>query len=454
MWGRVLAALCLNVAILSVGWGQSPRTLAPALPPSGWSHPEVRSAEYVTPRNSRGGVVIAGYQPKPVGQIFGAGQQYPVVQLTGFFQADAGWIHQSGANRDAVGDAQDGANFRRARLQAKGDVWDNVGYSVEFDFAFPGRPSFMDVWLEVRDVMGGANVRVGQYRQPIGMAGLNSAKALPFIERPLPFALLPFRQIGVMVHGTGEDDASTWAVSLFRFPTDVFGGNVGDNGGYGFVTRLTGLAIDDGDDRLLHFGGAYSFADPSTNALQYRTQPEFFVAETGGAALSPAGLPTVMPTFVNTGPIAANNFNLFGGELAARSGSFYLQSEILVAVVDQIAGGTAVFPGAYVHAGYFLTGEVRPYDRKSGVLGMVTPREPFSRSGGLGAWEVAARWSMLDLNDAGIRGGRLNNITLGLNWYLNPFVKFQWNYIHAMLDSPVNGDNEADIVALRAQMRF
>lgn len=34
---------------------------------------------------------------------------------------------------------------------ASGHVADNVGYMIQFDFAFPGRPSFMDVWLEVRN---------------------------------------------------------------------------------------------------------------------------------------------------------------------------------------------------------------------------------------------------------------------------------------------------------------
>jgi phosphate-selective porin OprO/OprP len=59
--------------------------------------------------------------------------------VTGFFQADSGWIHQAAANRTAVGDVQDGADFRRARLAATGDVADNTGYMVEFDFGFPGR---------------------------------------------------------------------------------------------------------------------------------------------------------------------------------------------------------------------------------------------------------------------------------------------------------------------------
>ena len=40
--------------------------------------------------------------------------KYPVVKLTGFFQADAGWFNQDGASYDVFGDIQDVRGFRRA----------------------------------------------------------------------------------------------------------------------------------------------------------------------------------------------------------------------------------------------------------------------------------------------------------------------------------------------------
>ena len=47
---------------------------------------------------------------------------------------------------------------------------------------------------------------------------------------------------------------------------------------------------------------------------------------------------------------------------------------------------------------------------------------------GRGAWEVAARWDWIDLDDGNIHGGYMNNYTLGLNWYWNPSIKWQFNY--------------------------
>ena len=49
---------------------------------------------------------------------------------------------------------------------------------------------------------------------------------------------------------------------------------------------------------------------------------------------------------------------------------------------------------------------------------------------GYGAWQVGIRYNYLNLNDKGIDGGVLDDITLGLNWFINPNMKFQWNYTY------------------------
>lgn len=388
--------------------------------------------------------------------------KFPTVQLTGFFQADTAWFDQDERNKLTVGDGdiddgdvQNGADFRRARLAAVGQAWDNVSYMLEMDFGFPGRPSFMDVWLDIDDAVGTNNLRIGQFRHPIGMDALTSVKELPFLERGLVFAFLPFRQIGAVLYGNSKAEDATWAISGFRFPTDTYGGNVGDSGGYGMATRLTGLLCHDTKaNRLVHVGGAYSFIDPANDLVQYRNQPEVFVGETGGAALVPTGVPSNVPPFVDTGLIPTDNVNLLAAELAYAHGSFYAQSEAIFAHVNQLGGPSLTFPGAYVLAAYILTGETRPYNGKNGVFGRIKPRCSVGKQGGIGAWEVAARWSYIDLNDENIEGRRLNDLTAGLNWYLNPYTKFQFNYIHAMLDSPTYGDSNANIFAMRAQADF
>jgi phosphate-selective porin OprO and OprP len=84
----------------------------------------------------------------------------------------------------------------------------------------------------------------------------------------------------------------------------------------------------------------------------------------------------------------------------------------------------------YVYGSWFLTGESRPYDRAAGVFMRVKPRRDLSlRGGGLGAVELGARYSHVDLDDGSVHGGVMDLGTLGLNWYWNPYMKMKLNYI-------------------------
>jgi phosphate-selective porin OprO/OprP len=108
------------------------------------------------------------------------------------------------------------------------------------------------------------------------------------------------------------------------------------------------------------------------------------------------------------------------------------------------------YQGAYAELLYFLTGEHQHYNRKTGAFGRTTPNSPFRGFGmdgegcdddcteelGLGAWQLGVRYSWLDLNDKGIQGSICQDITVGLNWFLNPYMKWQWNYSALHRDAP------------------
>ena len=63
---------------------------------------------------------------------------------------------------------------------------------------------------------------------------------------------------------------------------------------------------------------------------------------------------------------------------------------------------------------------------------------------------MAARYSYIDLDRARINGDRLDDFTLGLNWYLNPNMRVMFNYVFA--DSEDRGD--ANIFQMRFQVDF
>jgi len=142
---------------------------------------------------------------------------------------------------------------------------------------------------------------------------------------------------------------------------------------------------------------------------------------------------------------------VFAGETALVYGPLSVQSELYAATVDRLQGVTNNFYGGYAFVSYFLTGENRPYNRKIGTFDRVRPYQDFFRgrtpdgciSTGRGAWEVVYRFSYIDMLQglaptaltAG--AGRAADQTVGLNWYLNPYTRIMFNYVHSSIAANV-----------------
>jgi hypothetical protein len=75
-------------------------------------------------------------EPAPVGLAPVAEKKFPSVQLSGVFQADGVAFEQDEASRQAYGQIESGADFRRARLGAKGSLSDRMDYFMQMDFIF------------------------------------------------------------------------------------------------------------------------------------------------------------------------------------------------------------------------------------------------------------------------------------------------------------------------------
>jgi phosphate-selective porin OprO and OprP len=175
-------------------------------------------------------------------------------------------------------------------------------------------------------------------------------------------------------------------------------------------------------------------------------------------------------TLISTGAIAGvSAAQVYSAEAAATVGSLFLQGEYFWFNVERkaIPGLPDLkFQGGYAQAGYILTGETRKYNPGSASYGGVIPAHPFSLDGGgWGAWEIAGRFSTIDLNDQlatanGVAGGRQNIYTLALNWYVNRNVRFMFDYLHGDVRkqvSPVNfGDtgSKFDAFAMRTQVAW
>jgi phosphate-selective porin OprO/OprP len=131
-----------------------------------------------------------------------------------------------------------------------------------------------------------------------------------------------------------------------------------------------------------------------------------------------------------------------------------VQGEFVQEGLDASTGGTdADISGFYFFVSWFLTGESRNYKTSTGAFDRIKVKQPWGKEGGKGAWEIAARYSSLDLNDGTFSNDEVQDVTLGANWYINQNTRMMFNYIHSDADDGTN-DGSADILAARFAVEF
>jgi phosphate-selective porin OprO/OprP len=335
-----------------------------------------------------------------------------------------------------------GVEFRRARIYFQGTIYDRLEFKSQFDFA-GGDADFKDMYVGLKDIPYVGHIRVGHMKEPFSLEELTSSKYITFMERGLPNAFAPGRNTGITFFNNPLEERLGWSLGFYR-EADDFGDGFDDDTEYNLTARLRGLPwyADEGR-RLVHVGFSYSHkfrdeGDPTT--LRFRARPEAHLSEF---------------RYVDTGDFLSDGADLLNPELAVVYGPFSIQGEYMYAMTDSAPFDDPEFWGFYVFGSYFITGENRAYRMSSGSFGRVKPKHNFLEDGGLGAWEIAFRYSYLDLTDNRLgevdgEGGNLGDFTAGINWYLNPNLRVMLNYVFADLDDV--GDTH--IVQSRFQIDF
>lgn len=381
----------------------------------------------------------------------------PQLAWGGQVQIDAVYFGQDQLSRESVGDLQDAADFRRARIIAQGVSHEIYRYVFGVDFALAGRPSFLDIYLERIDLPILQNARVGHFFEPFSLERVTQNRNNTFMERSLVDTFAPARNLGAMANGVSDDQLNTWQIGTFRTGSNDYGNDSFDSG-QALTMRGTWLPYwDEPSDGsyYVHLGACYSYRDTYQNQVRFRNSPEIRIEEPGAPN-------NFGPIFVDTGNIPASRFQLFDAEFAWINGPFSVQSEYACTSVDQNGGPTLFFDAFMIQLSYFITGEHRPYDRKLGIHQRMIPFSNFfyvrdrneNTCLGPGAWEVALRYSRINLDDQNIEGNELQNFTFGVNWYWNAYTRTRFNYIRAFLDDPFVGHSVTNIYGMRMDFEF
>lgn len=328
-----------------------------------------------------------------------------------------------------------GNEVRRARLGASGDIPGGFGYKFELDFA-GNEVEAADAILTYED--GPLEVVVGHHNNFQSLEELTSSLHTSFIERAAFTDAFGFeRRIGV---------SANYSSGIVLAQAGVFTDNFDDTGtdNRGFDGRL--VLMPKMGKTQLHFGGSlhYNKLGEDDATVRYRQRPLVHFTST---------------RFVNTGNLDADSEFGLGLEAAMISGPFHVAAEGYWQNVDMptMADNPSFF-GGYAEVGYFLTGgDTRGY--KGGKFDRTKPANPVGE-GGMGSLQLNLRYDYLDLNDAGIIGGKQNGYQASLLWKPTGYTLFglyygRLNYDDAVLATDT-GDTSygVDAFAVRGQIDF
>ncbi len=327
-----------------------------------------------------------------------------------------------------------GNEVRRARLGASGDIPGGFGYKFELDFA-GNEVEAADAYLSYGD--GPLEVIVGHQNNFQSLEELTSSLHTSFIERAAFTDAFGFeRRIGASVIYSKGPVLAQAGVFSDNFD-DTSSKNRGVDGRIVFMPKM--------GSTQLHLGGSihYNDIDDATTTIRYRQRPLVHFTSS---------------RFIDTGSMGADSETGYGLEAAAISGRFHAAAEGYWQSVDM--PGTVTDPtffGGYVEAGVFLTDDTRGY--KGGKFDRTKPSRPVGE-GGLGSLQFNLRYDYLDLDDAGILGGKQAGYFASLIWKPTDYTLFALNYGRLQYEDAVYptaaGDTSygVDAVGLRAQVDF
>ena len=353
--------------------------------------------------------------------------------------------------RGSVGDATEasrardlssGTNFRRAQIGVEGTLFKDFGYSFGYQFGGSGTEEggrIQDVYVEYKGV-DNWRFRAGAFSPPANLDDAAGSADTIFQERAsaaeISRALAGSEgRAGIGALGSGD----RWTASLVLTGNTI--GVQSQDEQLALVGRVTGLVYDTPQVQL-HLGAnvTHIFQTPDAgidsatrSAVRLRDRPELRVDGT---------------RLIDTGNIDATGVTAPGVEVALRYKGLVVQGEHFWYQVERRKpmDGDALpdpdFSGFYVQASYVLTGENRRYNTQNGAFTSPRPAKFIGgkdETSGYGAWEIAARYSDVDLDynagapgealpTGGVRGGHQKIWTAGLNWYLNQAFRMTASY--------------------------
>jgi len=373
-----------------------------------------------------------------------------LLKLRGYVQFDGRFF-----SKDEQKPGIDTFTIRRARPILEGTIYKIFDFRIMPDFG-QGTTVLFDAYAEAR-FSPYFKVRAGKFKPPIGLERLQSATDLLFVERALPTNLVPNRDLGIQVSGDVNGGVVSYAVGVFNGTVDLGNqsdadtNNSKDAEGRVFLQPflaaggpLKGLGFGVGASSGIHEG---TVAAPGLPSYRTPAQQTFFSYRSDGTA---AG--TVLADGRHTRLSPQGYFY---------SGPFGFLAEYVQSKQEVVRGTTSAdlqHTAWQTAASWVIAGGEASYRG-------VNPKQVFApASHTWGAFEIAARYSKLDLDDktfplfANPASAPRSAAAwaVGLNWYLNKNVRVMLDYERTKFDGgAASGDREDETILFsRFQIAF
>lgn len=391
--------------------------------------------------------------------------------LRGLVQYDTAYYMQ-GKSIPSSTDFSSGSNFRRARFGFEGTAFTDWQYNFIYDFGGSGieGSSVSSAYIQYNG-LAPVHFRIGAFPPSESFDDTTSASDLLFLERAQP------TDVARGIAGSdGRDAFQIFAYDDSYFASVAYTGTLAGTGGQfdeqqALVSRAAYRPIAS-DDVNLAFGGDFTYVVKLPDSAAGPNSPHpFSLSERPELNVDDNNI-----KLISSGTIDASHVFEWGGEIAGNFHNFYGQAGYFGFDIDRRPLGNPTnlpdpnFNGWYLQGSWILTGEEKKYKPETGSFGAPKPNEPFTiDKGGIGAWELVARYSDLDLNYhagafgtatpvGGIRGGDQRIETVGVNWYPNQVLRFMLDYqrtdVSKLSSTGARANAHESAISLRTQISF
>jgi phosphate-selective porin OprO and OprP len=352
-------------------------------------------------------------------------------------QFDLGGYFQSPYPSTQFPSLNNGVNLRRGRIFFVGKFDDfTLNITPDFGGSPDGTPTLYEANVNYSGIKP-ATATVGYFKPWFSLYDSQSSNDFLQMERPSIIEIA--RNLAAGDSRASAGAAAAWEqLFLASYLTGATYGaqsSTLQNGEQlGFVGRLAGRPYYDKDWNIYVGLSGEDVFHPNVNnsggqfvsqqTLTFQDRPELRID---------------MNRLISSGALSTSGANSYGGGAGISWRNLLVQGEYYQINVDQLVAPNKPNPvlgfnGGYVEAGWVITGEPIRYSVGSAAFARPKVAEPFSIGGGIGAWELSARYSATNLNSnvvpgvaqsvtGGVNGGFQQVAGVLVSWYPDDWVR-------------------------------